>query len=1208
MAMSDLKTTRNLLILGLVLALGSEASAQRSRGGSETDLLRREEVHQELGLSEEQSTKLQELQASSQTTREQFEENRKKLEAAETDEEKTKIREEFAQGIIKARTVFQDNALTILQDSQRKSLRGLFLTNAGPRGLANEALAKDYGLSEEQVKKIGELSSAQRTASRALGFDASDEERDTFNEQWKAKYTSVLTAEQKSRFEKELSQAPKPQEEAVAERSDPAGGDAPQGDAPQSPMNEPPPGVDAVASFGGSVVPGERVLVEEFTFNFRYAPWDQVLQMFADGADLTLDLNQVPPGTFSHIDDNTYNAKQALDVMNGYLLRKGYAIVQKDNFLIVLNTDNDIYPSLIPDVNAEELLKIGDQLVVGDNELVNVTIAVDGLDAGRAAQEVEALLGPHGSLIALTESQIMIVTDIGANLRRIHGLLTAAMSKSKPDALIFTAYHLRNMDAEEAEIAVMTQFGMRQNVANVSVSAEERSRAQARSQAFNRDRGQTPAPAAKAEPEIQVAADLRLNSLLVTGTAKQHELVQTIIDTLDVNETPDGRPLAVGRKGTYLEVYQVKSADAGEVTKTLTAMNVPGVQVVNEDRRTGRIHIMATERQHQEVAALIRQLDGAGNSGSVAVIPLAQMDPLSAAATLRSLFLGDGDDAPTIETDLYGRRLIVRGSIEHITQIKQVLADLGEDGTGIRQRTDGGTVRRFSMQGRNPDDFIKILQQAWEAQEGTKINIVIPQEQGPIRSRRTSTGEFGEEPEPVPEARRPRNEPAAAPLSQQTSPSPRSMISDSRWRGSRASSSAPRLRGTGISSNPTERFIPVRAPFATSADESQPPSRGERQGGRQARNLDGVDIIVYGDELILSSRDEEQLDRMEDLLDELQQSIPYKPEWTVVYLNSADATEAADMLSQFFPSSSVASSSSSVGGSMLGSLGSSFSSMGSSLMDMTGLSGLGASSTSMKIIPDLRTNSLFISGPQMMVKDALAFLKVLDSNDVPDSLKDMQPRAIMVEHADVNDVAALVQDVFKPYLEAQGQNRQQQQNPLAAVFGGGGGGRGGDNDAGQIRMTLGVDSQTSTLLISSSQALFEEVEFVVRGLDENARAANRMVRPIQLKNADPILIQQVLTNLLPRVSVTASSTRTPSSPGASGTPGQPGGGSNPQQEAINRAIQERIRGGGGRGTGGAPGGGRGGFGGTPGGGRGGFGGGAPGGGRGGGGPGGRGGR
>ncbi|MEO2029636.1 MAG: secretin N-terminal domain-containing protein [Fuerstiella sp.] len=1205
MAMFDLKTTHRLMILGLVLSFGSEASAQRSRGGSETDLLRREEVHQELGLSEEQSKKLQELQASSQTTRDQFEENRKKLEAAETDEEKAKIREEFGQAIIKARTVFQDNALTILQDSQRKSLRGLYLTNAGPRGLANEALAKDYGLSEEQVKKITELSSAQRTASRALGFDASEEERDTFNEQWRAKFTSVLTADQKSRFEKELSQAPKPQEEAVAERTDAAGGNTPQGDTPRAPMNEPPPGEESVASFGGSVVPGERQLVEEFTFNFRYAPWDQVLQMFADGSDLTLDLTTVPPGTFSHIDDNIYTSKQALDVMNGYLLRKGYAMVQKDNFLIVLNGDNGIPPSLIPDVDADALLKIGDELVVGDNELVNVTIAVDELDAGRAAQEVEALLGPMGSLIALTESKILIVTDIGANLRRIHGLLTAAMAKSKPDALIFTAYHLRYMDAEEAEIAVMTQFGMRQNVANVSVSAEERSRAQARSQAFSR--GQTPATPAKAEPEIQVAADLRLNSLLVTGTAKQHELVATIIETLDVNETPNGDPLARGRKGTYLEVYQVKSADAGEVTKTLTAMNVPGVQVVNEDRRTGRIHIMATERQHQEVASLIRQLDGGGSIGSVAVIPLAQMDPLSAAATLRSLFLADGADAPTIETDLYGRRLIVRGSIEHITQIKQVLADLGEDGTGIRQRTDGGTVRRFSMQGRNPDDFIKILQQAWEAQEGTKINIVIPENPGPIRSRRTSTGEFGEEPEPPPEAQRQGNEPVDAPLSQRAFPSSRNMISDSRWRAARPAATASSRGESEFSTQPAERFIPVRSPYPTQSDEPRASSGGRRQD-RQSRTFGDVDIIVYGDELILSSRDEAQLDRLEDLLDELQQSIPFKPEWTVVYLESADATEAADMLSQFFPSSSVASSSSAIGGSMLGSLGSSFSSMGSSLMDMTGLSGLGVSSSTMKIIPDLRTNSLFISGPQMMVKDALAFLRVLDSNDVPDSLKDMQPRAIMVEHADVNDVASLLGDVFKPYLEAQGQNRQQQQNPLAAVFGGGGG-RGGDDAASKVRMTLGVDAQTSTLLVSSSLALFDEVEFVVRGLDDRAKSANRMVRPIQLKNADPLLIQQVLTNLLPRVSVSASSTRTSSGASGSGASGSgaSGGqsrpGSNPQQDAINRAIQERIRGAGGGaggGRGGGTGGGRGGFGGGgASGGRGGFGGGGtPGGGRG----------
>ena len=41
---------------------------------------------------------------------------------------------------------------------------------------------------------------------------------------------------------------------------------------------------------------------------------------------------------------------------------------------------------------------------------------------------------------------------------------------------------------------------------------------------------------------------------------------------------------------------------------------------------------------------------------------------------------------------------------------------------------------------------------------------------------------------------------------------------------------------------------------------------------------------MYGDQLILSSPDEAELDRLEDMLDQLQQSMPFKPEYTVVYL------------------------------------------------------------------------------------------------------------------------------------------------------------------------------------------------------------------------------------------------------------------------------------------------------------------------------------
>ena len=1188
------------LVLLFVLNIGAQqAMAQRLR--AETDLLREEAVRTELGLTGERATEMEELLKNTTPGRDFFEPYLKRIGDTKDREEQSQIRAEMNAAVKAKSEEMKASALDILSDAQKQKLRGIFLRSTGPQAFSDPRVAKEYALTEEQSAKLVELAAEFRTANRALD-DPSDEDREKFNTEWKNKFLSVLTPEQKSRYDTESRYGELPAVAAVDAPSTPG---TAQGDGPPN-MNQPPPGEEATGSFGGGI-PGESQRVSEFRFNFRYESWERVLQMYADGAGLTLDLNQIPPGTFSHYDDNAYTARQTLDILNGYLHRKGFAMVENDGFLIVLNTDNGIAPYLIRDVTEEQLLKVGKELEVGNNELANFRMSVDGMDTGKVAQEVEAVLGPLGSMVALTDSQLLIITDVGANLRRIHGFLTAAMSKSKPDALIFQAYHLKNMDAEEAEIQVMTQFGMRQNVANVSASTEQsRSRFQAPQPPSRNAAPAAPLAAATTEPAIQIASDLRLNSLLVTGTAKQHQLVAMILDALDVNEAPDGSPLTRGRKGTYLEVYQVKSADSGEVTKTLGAMNIPGVQVVNEDRRTGRVHIMATERQHLEVASLIRQLDGGGVSGAVAVIPLAQMDPLSAAATLRSLFFADGDEAPTFETDLYGRRLIVRGSIDQITQVKQVLADLGEDGTGVRDRGEGGLVRRFSLQGRNPEQFLQVLQQQWDSQQETKINIVIPNDSGPIRSRRTPEEEFEGPDERANE--RPRDD-VGEPLSYRTRRT--ALETESGWIKWKKPKNPVAPRAVSQTTQPNTAAGNWR--FATNqviADEAatdpsgpdpvegdQPdgqrstprrPWTPENRGGDRVRNNLDSDVFVQllGDDLILSASDETQLDELEDLLDFLHQTLPMKPEYTVVYLKAADALEAADMLSQFFPSSSVATTSIASSSSMLGSLGSSFSGMGSSLMDMTGLSGLGVNSSTLKIIPDIRTNSLFLTGPQSMIRDALAFLKVLDSNDIPESLKDMQPRQIMVTYADVNDVAALLRDVFKPYMEAQGGGKNQQ-NPLAMMFGGGGGsGRGGDNEATQIRMTLGVDAQTSVLTVNCSQDIFEEVEQVVQGMDLAARAARPIVLPIQLKNADAVLIQQMLGSLVPRVSVTSSRTNTSNSSNNSSSSGggSSGGNNNPaiqaQQEAINREIQNRIReriqqsGGGGQG-GGFPGGGRG---------------------------------
>lgn len=1118
-------TIRTLLATICVGICVSPAFAQRGRSSSESELLKREEVRSELGLSEEQSKKLEELQKSATVGREFFEPYLKRIGDTKDKEEQSKIRDEMNAAVASQRLAFQSKALTVLKPDQKAKLRGIFIDSAGMRIFSDPAVAKEYGLSEEQLKKLETLNTERRTASRALGFDATEEAREKFTTEWNGKQMAVLTKEQAGRYEKEAALSAKAQVAKAAPAAD--------GAAPAKPADATPSG-PVVSSFGGATGGGGPNRVEEFSFNFRGAPWDQVLQMYADGAGLTLELSQIPPGSFNHIDTNTYGPRQTLDILNGALLRKGYVMIETDGFVVVMNVDNGIPPYLIPEVTIEDLLKVGKEPVVGDHQLVTVKIPVDGMETGRAAQEVEPLVGPHGTIVALTESRILIITDVGESLRRIHGLLTMAMSQSKPDAQLFKSYFLKNMDAEEAQIAVMTQFGMQQNVANVSAAAEAQSRLQSRIQQTQSrggtSRTQTPqAAAGKPATPIQIASDLRLNSLLVTGTAAQHTLVESILASLDVSEGPDGQPLTRDRKGTYLEVYQVKSSSASEVAKTLGAMNMTGVAVVNEDERAGTIHIMATARLHEEVEMLIRKLDGNGGAGGmVDVISLSQMDPLSAAATLRSLFYNEGDEAPIIETDLYRRLLIVRGDIDQITQIRKVLSEMGEDGTGVRQRGEGGALRRFALQGRNPDDFVKILQQAWDANETQKINIIKPKSAGPIRERRTT-----DEPEAEVEV----------PASQDNLTSRQNTtLPNSQWRPWRATIQKIQAEQKAR----TGEFISVRASQTTAvADEPADSEQADKSP---------LNVIVYGDELILSSPDEEALDRLEDLMDELNQSMPFKPEYTVIYLKSADALEAADMLSQFFPSSSVATTSASTGGSMLGSLGSSLGSMGGSLMDMTGLSGLG-SSQGLKIIPDIRTNSLFMTGPQSMIKDALAFLDVIDSDDIPDSLKDMQPHSIQLMYADVRDVETRIKELFKTYTEAQGGNKQSQQNPLAAMFGGGGGKA--SDPASQVRLLVEAHDQTNMLYVNCNQQLFQDIEGVVKEIDESTRIANPGIKVIQLKHADASMIQESLTNLLPRVSVSSSRTS-----GSSTTSGSSSGGSksaNPQQDAINRAIQDRIR-------------------------------------------------
>lgn len=971
------------------------------------------------------------------------------------------------------------------------------------------------------------------------------------------------------------------------------------------------------------VVPNEDP-EKPFSFSFRYAPWADVLQLFATKANLTLDLTEIPPGTFNYLDSRRYTPTEALDILNGYLLPKGFVLVRRDQFLVVANISNGIPPNLVPDVLPEDLEKRG------KNELMSVLIPLTGLDAEVAANEVKDLVGPQGKVSSLKNTNSIVVTDIGSNLRRIHRLLTGDGATGNRE-LTFKSVPLKHITAAEAERTVRRLFGLPTSTATTtssssSPSRDERSRWEDRGRD---DRGRDPReqqPPQTSRPstttnalasKLQVTAETRTNSLLIAAPATLLPTVEELIKSIDVDRGADGRPLA-GESPVSLRVYQVTSSDLTQVVRTISTL-MPGT-VVGEDARYGKIFIQATETEHGEIDRLVKQLAGDASS-SVAVVNLVKLDPVAASNTLRSLFSSDGREAPSIEPDAYGNRLMIRGTPDQLAQVKSLLAELGEDGTGNAKRTTGqGMVRSLTLGGRDPEEVLQLMQKVWAATDESPIRIVVPSARNPVRELKTPGArkiEPTQTPAPrqpdlttgVPVDRSPVSQAASSPVAAATPATRGSLLTVSRTsRPAQAvrvaavlEDEAVDLEGDGTLS-PTEKDtkgpegIPQESADAeTPANEAAAsnevvgdaspgatPSRTKPQVSKEAEGKatlkavpPGVSMTVNGDEIIMTSPDTTALDRLEELFGTLAESIPARTRWTIFYLRTADATETATMLERLFPQSSVTASSAADSGGMFGGFSSGFSSMGKSMLGATGLDSLGSSSQPVRIITDTRANALFVSGPTDKIREIEQMLEILDADELPQNARDRLPRSIAVNYADVEEVASIVNEVFKDKLESPqampggGQRGGRgggggDFNPLAMMMGQMGGGAQGRGAQRGPEMTLGVDTRTSHLVVSANDSLFQQVSELVTDLDQRAKDARQTIRVITLDKADPAVLSQSISSLMPKVSVSGSNRTRPSrsSTGSGGNSSQPQQ-DQPQQQPnsddIRRIMEQRMR-------------------------------------------------
>ena len=1116
-----------------------------------------------------------------------------------------------------------------LEPPQKQAQRGSRRGRLGSRdNLVNAArdpiLAAKVKLTDEQLKKLEDLRMQLFTAIRSA--ESGQEIPDILNE-FEQQAVDILTPDQLpiwARIKEEL-------------KSNPAGSDAEQkGQSAQQKSAEstgttvtrstaddsaktatrhtnfadvpPPDGVKATASFqsrpddttakgrNGSNSEGPSSAGPRLEFNFRYAPWDDVLKLFAEASNLTLDLNDVPPGTFNYYDDKAYTVTEALDVLNGYLLPKGYVLIRRDRFLVSLNMENGIPPNLIPNVSIEDLPQRG------ANELISLVLPLQELEADKIVDEVKELLGPQGKVASLKNTNSLVLMDTGSNINRISRLLKPGTPMENKETA-FRALPLKHISAAEAERTIRRLFNLNPMAAstnNIQQPGGPQSGVDGSGRGGRGFRGGDPngqvdggnpraqgvAPVMTITPpqspyvgKIQVTADPRTNHLLVTASSALVKVIEDIVRSIDIDKDASGKTVVTNDSPAFLKAYSVLGGDPIQISRTLNSL-MPGL-VVGEDPKSGKLHVHATREEHAEIQNLIQALAGE-TSGSVAVIALHRLDPIQATNTLRNLFTND-TRAPMIEPDMFGRRLLVRGSAEQLAQVKKLLTDLGEVENAPRSQLGGEfpnptgnpeteaaerkSSRVINLGGRDPADVLPLIRQIWEAEKRNPILVVVPSRTNPIRERRIPSEKNAERIDPPRDPNRPKTDRPGDERESRLNSSP-NIFQETALR------TLKRPRHSILQVSRAGETGPDDHPFTSlvTTSTTNDPAKEQTDNGKSDAEETPIEITILGNDLVLSSTNNRALDELENMIQTLASAMSVRTRWTIFYLRSADATDTAFLLERLLSPNSVSASSSRRSGEA-GVLSNATSSVVRGMTATNGLDQTLGGTGNLRIITDVRSNALFVTGSQEMILDVESLLELLDASELPESLRDRQPRSIPVEFAAIDDVYEIVNSVFKQSTTSESPpggpaGTNQRFNPLAMLMGGGANPSRSNPSA---ELTIGIDRRTSHLIVSCKESLYRQVEELVKSLDQHAKDARHTVKILRLETADPVMIRETLKSLNSKISSTGSGVRKKQDPNQSAA-STPSGAAQPpaatrDAEILRSTMEQRSRGrSGGRGS------------------------------------------
>jgi type II secretory pathway component GspD/PulD (secretin) len=830
---------------------------------------------------------------------------------------------------------------------------------------------------------------------------------------------------------------------------------------PAEPDLKPAEAVEAVEKAESIADPPDDV---QLTFNFRYQPWQDVLDWFADQAGLSLLLEAPPPGTFNYRDSRSYTPAEALDVLNGVLLTKGYTLVRRGRMLVLVNLEDGVPPNLVPDVSLAELDERGEY------ELIRVLFPVWNMSPEQAATEVQPLLGPQGKVVTLPQARQIQVTETAGRLRAIRSVVNAVEQPELGTAGL-REFELQYITFDAAMPTIRQMLG---------IPAEAYS---------------TP------DGSMQITRSATGEKILFRGTAQHAARLKEILRLIDVPEAAagvDGAP--------QLEVYPVTTADPAAVVKVLETLlrDDPNVTLTT-DEESGHVIAFATPPQQATIRATIEQMQK--DSRQVDVIALSSVDPQVAVFAINKLFGGTGEEpdpkAPRVDADIESQSLLVRGTATQLEQIRALLRKLGETDGEDGGRASKQSVRLLPLSGAAARSAIMQIEEIWPSVRPNRIRIVAPT--ATIPTYRPS--ESAEEAQDDAETRGPAAE---------STDEMRDVFEILRGSRSNEAPTEPERAPDGADTRRTNERSDSESNSASNRRADVFRYAAEELGQTEPSPAPGKGapiIIAPGPGgTLIASDDLEALDQLEELLAVVAgKSTSSGREYAVFYLKYSKASTIAEVLAAIFGGSTSGSDRGIIGDMASNALGD----VGGALMGdllLGGGGGGGFTSGSVDVVPDARLNALIVHAKPADIDTIEQLLKVLDQRTGPENVEaDGQARSIPVYNTTVTEIAEIVQQVYQDRLAGVGSVMSPQE--MMRMI------RGGPNTEQQIqKMSIAIDTRNNALIVRAPDPLFEEVRQLVAELDQSLADSPETTRVVSLRHTNSSAVQQALTSILGNVS------------------------------------------------------------------------------------------